>query len=126
VSDQLYCTFSMNEEGRASAISLHELLRLPRARAPEKVAPETPEKFIPYLGTYRLPMRNADFRVHYKDKSLAVDDPLASMTIHLRLPDEQGRWLDEFGKNTIYFERDEQGSITALTIDAPTTFGRAR
>jgi len=125
VSDQLYCTFRLDGEGQAHAICLHELLRLPRVGAPDSVAPETPERFLPYLGTYRLPMRNADFRVWYKDKSLAVDDPLASKTIHLRLPDESGGWVDEYGKNTIYFERDEAGGVTALTIDAATTFPRA-
>ena len=126
VSDRLYCTFTMAGEARAEAICLHELLRLPRSGDPDSIGQETPKNLLPFLGSYRLPMRNADFRVWYKDKSLAVDDPLANKTVHLRLPDEQGGWVDEYGKNTIYFERDDAGGVTSMTIDAATVFPRKK
>ena len=126
VSDRLYCTFEREPGRRAQSISLHELLLLPRSAGTASLAEDVPKKFVPYLGSYRLAMRNAEFRVHYKDRSLAVDDPLSGKTVHLRLPDESGAWVDEFGKHSITFQRNEEGAVTAMTIDAATVFSRVQ
>ena len=61
----------------------------------------------------------------YRNGSLAVEDPLNKMTVGLQLPDDQGRWLDEFGKNTITFDRMEDGVYQTLVFDSATPF-RAR
>ena len=42
----------------------------------------------------------------------------------LQPPDEMGRWVDEFGKNSMSFDTDEAGSVTAMIIDSRTKFRR--
>jgi len=81
-----------------------------------------PEEFRPYLGSYFLAALQAEFAVQYKDGSLAVDDPLAKKTVKLQLPDEKGRWMDEFNKNAIFFEWDGQGNVTSMIIDSINKF----
>ncbi len=36
----------------------------------------------------------------------------------------RGDRLDELDKNTIYFERDEGGAVTSMTIDSTNRFRR--
>jgi len=81
--------------------------------------------FRPYLGNYYFTALQAEFTVRYKDGSLAVDDPLAKITVGLQAPDEKGRWLDEFNKNTIFFDWDEEGNVTSMIIDSIDKFRRA-
>jgi hypothetical protein len=35
-----------------------------------------------------------------------------------------GRWVDEFDKNTITFEIDPDGRVTAMHLDSPNRFTR--
>jgi hypothetical protein len=81
--------------------------------------------FRPYLGSYLLAALQAEFTVRYKDGSLVVDDPLGKRTVGLEAPDEEGRWLDEFNKNTIFFDWDEQGNVKSMIIDSINKFRRA-
>jgi len=74
------------------------------------------------LGVYLLHQLQAEFKVHYQEGSLAVDDPLAKMTIKLKPYGDTGRWIDEFDKNTIHFSRDAEGVVTALIIDSASKF----
>ena len=65
---------------------------------------------------------NAEFTVRYADGSLTVDDPLIKKTVRLQEPDERGGRLDEYGKNTIYFDTDDDGKVISLTVDAVAKF----
>jgi len=124
ISDRLYCTFDREKEGAVSGLRIHELIMLPRSAGPDSVPEGVPAKFVPYLGSYTFPMRNVNFKVHYRDSSLAFDDPQAGRTTRLRLPDEQGGWPDESGRLMLYFKRDEQGKVSAMTMDAQSRFTR--
>jgi len=126
LSNQLYFTFKRKYLGFGKVVEmeLHQIIPLPRKSGPEKVNNNVPEKFRPYLGTYSLAALRADFTVLYKDGSLAVDDPLEKKTIKLQLPNEKGRWLDEFNKNTIFFELDNQGNVESMKIDSVDKFTR--
>jgi hypothetical protein len=81
-------------------------------------------RFKPYLGTYPLAAAQAEFTVLYQDNGLAVHDPLEKKTIRLRLPDTDGKWVDEFDKNAVFFDRDGQGNVRAMNIDSVTRFRR--
>ena len=64
------------------------------------------------------------FRVEFVDNTLGMYDPTEDKIIKLQAPDDQGGWLDEYGKNTVYFDSDSGGKITGLKIDAANKFMR--
>ena len=124
ISPSLFFTFETDAEDRAVSLIVHEIVRLQRIRDPEEIGPEVPEPHRPYLGVYLLAQLNAEFTVIHEDETLAIVNPLEKVTVGLQAPDSRGRRLDEFGKNTIWFEEDEQGGIRAMVIDAATRFDR--
>ncbi len=126
LSNQLYFTFKRKYLGFGKVVEmeLHQIIPLPRKSGPEKVNNNVPEKFRPYLGTYSLAALRADFTVLYKNGSLVVNDPLAKKIVKLQLPNEKGRWLDEFNKNTIFFELDNRGNVESMKIDSVDKFTR--
>jgi hypothetical protein len=124
LSDQLFLTFDEDNSGKVIQMQLHQIIPLPRKSGPEKVDSNVPEKFRPYLGKYSLAALQVDFTVLYKDGSLAVDDPLEKKTIKLQHPDENRRWIDEFNKNSIFFDLDDQGNVKAMNIDSVSKFLR--
>jgi hypothetical protein len=124
LSDRIYLTFGRDDEGEVASMQIHELVRLQRVADPDAIDEEVPERFRPHLGTYLLAPLNAEFKVIYREGSLAVEDPLAKATIGLQLPDEHGGWLDEFDNNTISFDREEDGYYQTLIINSTTGFRR--
>jgi len=125
LSDRLYFIFKKDDSGEITEMELHELIPLPKKSAPGEIDENVPEEFRPYLGDYYLAALQAEFTVRYKDGSLAVDDPFAKITIGLQAPDEKGGWRDEFNKNTIFFDWDEQGNVKSMIIDSIDKFRRA-
>lgn len=124
LSNQLYLTFDEDNSGKIVEMHLHQIIPLPRKSGPEKVDNNVPEKFRPYLGKYSLAALQAEFKVLYKEGSLAVDDPIEKKTIKLQLPDDKGRWVDEFNKNSIFFDLDDQGNVKTMNIDSVSKFHR--
>ncbi len=124
LTDRVYCTFEKDGEGHVVELHIHQLVRMQKTGSPDEIDPCVPETERRYLGTYLLAPRQATFEVVYQDGGLAVKDPLAKKTVGLGPPDAKGRRLDEFGKNTLYFEEDPDGTIRALVIDAVSRFRR--
>ena len=124
ITNRLYFIFQENDSGEVEEMQLHEIVPMPKQSSPEAVDENVPEKFRAYLGKYFLAALQAEFTVQYKDGSLAVDDPLAKKTIKLQLPDEKGGWVDEFNKNTIFFELDDEGNVKAMNVDSVSRFRR--
>jgi hypothetical protein len=124
LTDRVFFTFDRNDVGEVTAMQVHEIVRMQRTGDPEQVDTDVPERFRPYLGTYLLAQLNAEFTVIYRDGSLAVNDPLENAPIGLQLPDVQGRWVDEFDKNAISFEREEDGAFMTMVVDAANSFQR--
>jgi transglutaminase-like putative cysteine protease len=124
LSPRLYLEFEGDDDGEADVMILHEIVTMPRRGDPEEVAEDVPEELTPYLGKYLFPQVQAEFTVVYHEDGLAVHDPLEDKIVKLQPPDESGGWLDEYGKNTIYFEVDDRGKVTALKIDAANRFVR--
>ena len=124
LAPHVYCTFDKDDEGRVHAMYIHEVIQMPRKADLDSIPDDVPEEFLTYLGVYRFAAVQADFTVRYVEGSLAVDDPLEKSTVGLQHPDEKGGWLDQYGKNTIYFVTDEEGKTTAMKIDSRSRFER--
>lgn len=124
ISKQLYLTFDEDNSDKVVEMQLHQIIPLPRKSGPEKVDNNVPEKFRPYLGKYSLAALQAEFTVLYKDGTLAVDDPTVKKIVKLQPPDEKGRWVDEFNKNSIFFDLDDQGNVKSMNIDSVSRFRR--
>jgi tetratricopeptide (TPR) repeat protein len=92
--------------------------------SPDSLDTEVPEDMKPYLGKYLFAAINQVFIVSYSDNTLVVHDPMENKDVRLQSPNEEGGWLDEFDKNTIYFEKDKEGNITTLKVDAASKFSR--
>ena len=124
MSNQLFLMFDEDNSGKVMEMQLHQIVPLPRKSGPEKVDNSVPEKFRPYLGKYSFAALQAEFTVLYKDGTLAVDDPTVKKVIKLQLPDKNRRWVDEFNKNSIFFDLDDQGNVKAMNIDSVSKFSR--
>lgn len=126
LSPRLYLVFNKDENDEISEMVLHEIVTMTKKSNPERIEEDIPELFKPYLGSYLYAAVNAEFTVSYIDNTLSIYDPLEMENIKLQLPDENGRWPDEYNKNTIYFENDNDGNITTLNIDVANKFGREK
>jgi len=123
-SNKLFLTFTKSNTGTAQELKLHEIIYIPRKSTPDTISKDVPESFKRYVGTYLFEALRAEFTITVKDGSLAVYDPMAKQTIKLQSPDANGRWMDEFNKNVIFFDSSEDGTITAMNIESITTFRR--
>ncbi|MEJ2507700.1 MAG: transglutaminase-like domain-containing protein, partial [Ignavibacteriaceae bacterium] len=126
LSPRLYIKFNNDESGKISEMMFHEIVSMTRKSDPKEINEDIPEKYKPYLGNYLFAAVNAEFTVSYDDNTLSIYDPLEKENVKLQPPDENGRWLDEYNKNTIYFEFDKNGKVTALNIDATNKFEREK
>jgi transglutaminase-like putative cysteine protease len=124
LSEKVYVLFERDDADRVVEMQIHEIVRMQRTADPDEVDAEVPERFRPHLGKYLLAPVNAEFTVIYRDGSLAVEDPLNNKTVGLQLPDDRGRWMDEFDKHAISFDREEDGVFQTLVLDAANSFQR--
>jgi hypothetical protein len=124
LSPRLYITFNNDKDGIISEMMFHEIVSMTRKSDPKEIEEDIPEKYKPYLGGYLFAAVNAEFTVSYDDNTLSIYDPLEKETVKLQPPDEYGRWLDEYNKNTIYFDFDNDGKVTTLNVDASNKFER--
>ena len=124
LSGHIYCTFDMDDTGKAIALHIHEIVQMPRKSDPVEIPADVPEHLKGHLGIYRFAAANADFNVRFLNGGLAIYDPLAKATVALQQPDEKGGWLDQYGKNMIYFDTDDSGKVTAIRFDSPNSFQR--
>jgi transglutaminase-like putative cysteine protease len=124
LTPRLSLEFEESGQGEIVAMILHERVTMPRASEPDMIPEDTPEDLRPYLGKYLFAQAGAEFSVLYHEGGLAVFNPMDGETVKLQPPDENGGWLDEYDKNTIFFEIDADGKVTALEIDAANRFGR--
>ena len=65
---------------------------------------------------------NAVLTVSYLDGGLAVHNSLDQQTVKLQPPNEKGGWVDEYDKNVIYFDKEADGTVSAMKIESISTF----
>lgn len=124
IAPHLYLVFKPDEKSCAKEMLLHQVLTLPRKAAAEEAGRDISADLAPYPGKYFFAAANADFTVLVQDGRLVVFDPTDKTTARLLPPGKDGGWPDEYGKATIYFEKDGQGNVTGMKIDAADTFMR--
>lgn len=124
LANRIYIKFNIDENGKANQMLFHEIITMPKKAQDVNVNENVPDKLKPYLGKYLFAARNAEFSVDYIDNTLAVFDPTENRTIKLLPPGEDGGWIDEYKKNTVYFDKDEKGNVTTLKADVANKFER--
>jgi transglutaminase-like putative cysteine protease len=123
ISKSVFIEFNRDKYGAVKEMILHQIIPFPRkADVDRSDLPNVPENMAPYPGIYELSQANADFRVFYKSGSLTIHNPLEKRDIKLRPPDARGRWKDEFNKNEIMFEKNENGKVDKMIIDSINRF----
>lgn len=120
----VYLTFEKDDAGEVVEAHLHEIHKLPKQSKLGDVDEDVPEEFRPYIGKYLLAAANAEFTISYMRGRLRMYDPLAKKTSPLSPPNEDGGWVSDNDIHTVYFERDEDGSVSSLTIDGTSKFKR--
>ncbi|MCW9098464.1 MAG: transglutaminase-like domain-containing protein [Ignavibacteriaceae bacterium] len=124
LSPTLYLVFTRDEDKQVDKMLFHEIVQMTKQSPPETIDPDVPKDMEPYLGKYLFAAINQVFTVSYSDNTLVVHDPTENKDVKLQSPNEEGGWMDEFNKNTIYFEKDKEGNVTTLKIDASNKFSR--
>ncbi len=124
LTPRLYLEFEHGDDGTVDAMILHEVIVMVRQSDPEEIEEGVPEDLKPYIGQYLFAQAQAEFRVLFDDGSLAIYNPLDKQTVKLQPPDEAGGWLDEYDKNTVYFEKDAGGSVMLLKVDSANRFAK--
>jgi hypothetical protein len=124
LSPRLRLEFDRGDDGAISAMILHEIVVLTRKSGPDEIPQDVPDDLRSYLGQYLFAQANAEFTVLFHEGGLAVYNPMDEETVGLQPPDQSGGWLDEYDKNTIYFDTDKDGNVTAMRIDAANRFER--
>ena len=122
LSKNLYFTFKKNKTGKVTEMIVHEVASMINQSDPKKIGDDVPEKFKQYIGDYLFVAMQVEYSVLYKYGSLAYIDPFSKKTVKLQLPDDKGRWKDEFNKNTITFDLDDKGNVKSMNVDGATIF----
>lgn len=117
ITTSIAVTFDQEENGTINALKFHQQSVLQKEASPDESIPEdVPEEYKPYLGKYKVPMRNVKYTVVVKNGRLAVDIP-GQLVVELLPPDEKDRWYFSIDETTsVSFERDESGKVTAMKI----------
>ena len=118
----LYLEFTRDENNQVDKMFLHEIAQMTKKSSPDSLTLNAPENFKPYLGKYLFAAINQEFTVFFTDNTLAIHDPMKNEDIKLQSPNEAGGWLDEFNKNVIYFDKDDEGKVSVLKIDVANVF----
>jgi transglutaminase-like putative cysteine protease len=124
LSNNLFVTFDRDGAEQPVSFSIHELVRMRRFADPEAIGDDVPDALRPYLGDYRFPGRPQPFAISFDDGRLAVWYESRQALVHMDPTDEEGRWIDEFGENSLTFDRDDEGEINALILEVVSTFHR--
>ena len=122
LSPTLYLEFTRDKENQIKEMLLHEIARMTKKSSPETIEASLQENIKSYLGKYYFAAINQEFTVFYDDSTLTVHDPTKNENIKLQSPNEEGGWMDEFNKNVVYFDKDDEGNVTALKIDVANSF----
>jgi hypothetical protein len=124
ISETVYFNFSSNDSGEMDELILHQVIRMARKDEAGSPSETTPEEWKALLGKYLFRQVNAEFTVLVDQGQLAINDPMAKMIIHLKPLPESERWIDEFDKNQVYFEKNPNGEVTHLVLDSINRFNR--
>lgn len=124
LAPHVFLTFGENDRGEMVEAQLYERYKLPRQPASADASSDVPAEYSAYVGNYRFAAINAEFTIDYKRGHLRMYHPLQKKTSTLSEPNEEGGWAADNDRHTVYFERDADGSVNAMTLESKTTFKR--
>ena len=124
IGHRIHFEFDIGESGSSREMRLVQLVPMPRKSDLEEPGDEAPEYVMPCLGKYTFVQANVDFTVFYRDDRLLVHDPMDGSNVGLNPTGEEDLWIDEYGKNKIEFEKDEDGNVTTMVIHSINRFVR--
>lgn len=124
LSPALYLEFTRDQNGDINKMLLHEMAQMTKKSSLETIESGVPENIIQYLGQYYFAAINQEFTVFYHNNTLTIYDPTKNENIKLQSPNEEGGWMDEFNKNVVYFDKNDEGIVTALKVDVANSFIR--
>jgi hypothetical protein len=113
---QINFSFLKNGYGKILEMKLQQIVALQKKSELEIIDNDVPEEIKPLLGNYLLPQANAEFKVFYESETLSINDPLSKQVVKLTEQNDNGRWKDEFSKNEIEFEKNQEGEVTGMII----------
>lgn len=116
ITKQANFSFITNESGKVTNMRIQEIINLQKKSELDSIGEDVPENLKSYLGKYILAQVQAEFTVIYKDGGLVMDNPLQNIIVKFQPPDDKGKWVDEFKKYSIYFQENEEGKITGMTL----------
>lgn len=117
ISGDVHVSFNRSESGEVEGMRIAQLIRIMQDKktAEEDIPEDVPEAYRPWLGTYPFQVQGITLTVLFKDGNLAVNDPSEGI-IMFKGPDKDGLWMDQYGKNQIYFEKDAKGRMEMNVI----------
>jgi len=118
MSPALFVKFQTNDGDRLAGLEIHQLLKISKKLAPEKIPADIPDKYKTHLGTYILPQTGSKFEVKYESGELMIHDFKENVDVKFYAPDEEGWMLDKFEKNYVKFNMNENGEVESYTLDA--------
>lgn len=122
-SSSVFFEFIKDKSGQVKEMILHELIPMPRkADLEASDLEDVPEEMMPYVGIYDFQQANVEFKVFVKDGSLTIYNPLDRRNIKFRPSEASERWKDEFNKNEIFFETDENGRVKVMKFESMNRF----
>jgi len=115
IMPRAHIRFERNSSGQVASADLYSSKRLPKKPEPLEYEDNIPLKYRPYLGKYRIPMRQMDYTVVFRENNLAVHDPTEGIIL-LTGPDSEGMWSDQSHRNHISFAMDDRGLVKAMIV----------
>ena len=116
MTKQVNLSFIKNDSGKVMDMQIQEVINLRKKSELDSIGEDVPEDLKPYLGKYILAQLQAEFTIIYEDGGLVMDNPFQKIIVKLQPPNDKGKWIDEFNKNSISFQEDEEGKISGITL----------
>jgi len=124
IAPSVYCTFEEDMYGKIIMMQLHQIINMQKKPSEVKIDKNIPDEFKPYIGNYYFAAANMNFKVFYKDSTLAIDDPTENAVIKIYKTEKKDRWIDQYNKNFISFLYDDSSNVKSLKVDAIDRFYR--
>jgi len=124
IAPNLYFEFLEDESEQIYEMILHQAVEMVRKDEENEQLDDIPEEFQPYIGKYYYVRANAIFELIVCDKSLAIFDNMRNDTVQLIPYNKDGKWIDEYNKNIIWFSKNSEGKITKMFLDSRGIFKR--
>lgn len=124
IAPHISISFNSDQLGKTNEMLLYQTFSLAKRTLDENRYENLPAEYVPYLGKYFFPAINADLTVMVSGGGLAIYDPVNKATINLKPLGKEGEWIDESGRNKIFFEKESGVKVTGFKLETGNSFKR--